>query len=240
MDLRELGSGVNPADHWYYISKSKLLGRYASRRFRRVVDVGSGSGFFSSVVQKLCTPDEIIQVDPNFEFESVSVIGTTTLRRLCETPTSLVDADLVLLMDVLEHVQDPEGLLRSYIDRSGINCEFLITVPAFNFMWSDHDVFLGHYKRYRRQELDEMVTGCGLEILSSGYFFSFVFPIAIFQRKILGNFKRSSSRGTALRKSSLVVHRLLSFVCLIEYLIWRGCSKIPGLTVVVFAKKTRP
>src|SRR3546814_17446878 len=67
-------------------------------------------------------------------------IDAKPLRFRREIATS--DADLLLLMDVLEHVEDAAGLLRTYLDKAPPQAQAVITVPAFQFLWSHHDVFL--------------------------------------------------------------------------------------------------
>jgi hypothetical protein len=55
------------------------------------------------------------------------------------------DADLVLLMDVIEHVEDDVGLVREYANKVAPGTRFITTVPAFMWLWSGHDVFLEHF-----------------------------------------------------------------------------------------------
>jgi hypothetical protein len=58
------------------------------------------------------------------------------------------DADLVLLMHVIEHVEDDVGLVREYADKVAPGTSFITTVPAFMWLWSGHDVFMEHFRRY--------------------------------------------------------------------------------------------
>ena len=57
-------------------------------------------------------------------------------------------ADLVLAMDVIEHVEDDAALISAYCDLAPRGTRFIISVPAFNFLWSAHDIFLEHHRRY--------------------------------------------------------------------------------------------
>jgi hypothetical protein len=237
MDLREVESGVDPSAHWYYTSKALLLRSFGNRSIRVLVDVGSGSGYFARAAARICSPREVIQVDPNYPAESESIEEGTLHRKVKEKPKSFSQVDAVLLMDVLEHVEEPENLLMQYVKDCESGCEYLITVPAYQFMWSNHDMYLGHYKRYRRHEVEALVSSCGLTVLSSGYFFSIIFPLAIFQRKILSKIFRRSGEGSALRKSSPIVNRILELICSSEYMLSKGFGPLPGLSVVVRARK---
>jgi hypothetical protein len=85
-----------------------------------------------------------------------------------------VDADLVLLMDVLEHVDDDLGLLKAYVDVPS-GSRFLMTVPAFQFLWSGHDDFLEHKRRYTLAQFEALARDAGLTVQRGAYFFGAVF-----------------------------------------------------------------
>ena len=88
-----------------------------------------------------------------------SVAGKPVLYRRDTGPT---DCDLVLMMDVLEHVDDDRGLLRHYAAKVPPGAHFLVTVPAFAFLWSGHDVFLEHKRRYRLVEIEAAMRDAGI------------------------------------------------------------------------------
>ena len=83
---------------------------------------------------------------------------------------------LTLMMDVLEHVPDDVALIKEYADTMPDDGKILITVPAFQFMWSGHDVFLEHYRRYTIEMMEKAITDAGLEPIKSRYFFGSLFP----------------------------------------------------------------
>ena len=148
MDLKEediLGSDIGR--HWYYRSKAAALRRIVGGlQPQRLLDVGAGSGFFSrhllghGAQSALC-------VDIGYERDrDEQEAGKPVLyRRDC----GITDCDLVLMMDVLEHVDDDAGLVRHYAQKVPSGAHFLVTVPAFRFLWSGHDVFLEAIARLR-------------------------------------------------------------------------------------------
>ena len=189
MDIKEAEQlKGSEGDHWYYRSKFKALQRLL-RGFspRKVLDVGAGSGFFSRRLLADSSIDEAWCVDPNYLDDSdIAEDGKPIhFRRRVD----VVDADLVLLMDVLEHVDDDAGLLREYVGKARADAVFVVSVPAFRFMWSPHDDFLGHKRRYTLHDIEKVVESCGLTLQSSTYFYGAVFPIALVVRmfrKLLG------------------------------------------------------
>jgi len=86
------------------------------------------------------------------------------------------------MIDVLEHVDDDVGLLRDYVRRAEPGTRFLISVPAFQFLWSSHDEFLEHRRRYRLSDLRQTVEAAGLAPLRMRYFFGLLFPAAAAMR----------------------------------------------------------
>jgi hypothetical protein len=88
-------------------------------------------------------------------------------------------ASLILLMDVIEHVEDEIAFVRELRGRPSVGADtrFLVTVPAYQSLFSSHDAFLGHYRRYSNRTLRESLEKAGLRVLDIGYFFSSLLPI---------------------------------------------------------------
>ena len=72
-------------------------------------------------------------------------------------------ADLFLIMDVLEHIEQPRTMLESVVARATKGAYFLVTVPADPELWSPHDEAVGHFRRYTRETFEELVRGLPLE-----------------------------------------------------------------------------
>jgi SAM-dependent methyltransferase len=84
--------------------------------------------------------------------------------------------DLVLLLDVIEHVDDGAALAeaRRVLRRAGLAA---ITVPALPWLWSGRDRAAGHLRRYTRASLAGAIEGAGLEVRSLGYYQFLLFPL---------------------------------------------------------------
>ena len=157
MDLKEQEVlGDLAAAHWYYRAKSAaMLRMLGDAPVGRVLDVGAGSGFFSRQVLDRTQAEAAICVDPNYPAEHEERQGGKTIRFV--QGVGDFDGDLVLMMDVLEHVADDTALLAEYAAKVRAGTRFLLTVPAHMWMWSGHDVFLQHYRRYTIGEVDRLV-----------------------------------------------------------------------------------
>jgi hypothetical protein len=92
-------------------------------------------------------------------------------------------ASLILLMDVIEHIeQDGQFLrdlaMRPFVDR---DTKFLVTVPAYQSLFCSHDSFLGHYRRYSNGTLRRCLEQSGYRVLEIGYFFASLLPLRLLQ-----------------------------------------------------------
>jgi hypothetical protein len=138
---------------------------------------------------------------------------------------------LILLMDVLEHVDDDVGLMRSALVGAAEHAYVLITVPAFQRLFSAHDMFLEHKRRYTLRQVEEVVQAAGLEILSARYFFAFLLPIAATLRLL----KQQSEAKSDLKEHSKLVNVMLCWLHRLELPLFRF-NRVGGLTVFCLAR----
>jgi SAM-dependent methyltransferase len=233
MDLKEediLGADIGR--HWYYHAKAAALRRAVGDLApRRILDVGAGSGFFSRHLLAEAGAQSALCVDIGYPSErDDSVAGKPVLYRRDTGPT---DCDLVLMMDVLEHVDDDRGLLRHYAAKVPSGAHFLVTVPAFGFLWSGHDVFLEHKRRYRLGEIEAVLRDADLEVMRGSYYFGLVFPLAAAVRLATRN---SGEPKSSLKKHGAITNSLLSAVCTAEVPLF-PINRLAGLSAFVVARK---
>lgn len=235
MDIKEadiLGPDID--QHWYYASKAKAMMRHIGAKVpEKVLDVGAGSGFFSKYLLKNSSAREAWCVD--IAYESDQDIHLNEKEIHYRNTVGPIEADLVLFMDVLEHVDDDVGLLRLYADMVPRGASFLISVPAFQMLWSQHDEFLEHKRRYALRQLEEVVRNSGLDIKHSAYGFGMVFPIAAITRLIQKLSKPRSPRSQLVRHHP-VVNTLLKTLCDIEAPFLKR-NRAVGLTAFCMAQK---
>jgi len=233
MDLKEediLGAGIG--SHWYYRSKAAALRRaVASLAPKRLLDVGAGSGFFSRHLLERTAAESALCVDIGYPADRDDSVAGKPVRYRSDTgPT---DCDLVLMMDVLEHVDDDRGLVRHYAGKVPDGAHFLVTVPAFDFLWSGHDVFLEHKRRYRLPAIETVVQEAGLEIVRGSYYFGFVFPLAAAVRLADRN---TTEPRSSLKKQGVLSNAVLTAICAAELPLFR-LNRLAGLSCCVLARK---
>lgn len=243
MDLKEFTDNHTPRHPWE-TSRLKAVRRILvpyAREGLRVLDVGCGDGFIARNLFSGLDTKEITAVDIHLSDELMEELaclpdGVQYRRELPENGLY----DLVLLLDILEHLEDDRGFLANLVaGHLAPGGKVLITVPAFQTLFSRHDAFLGHYRRYTLGELVGVARGGDLDIIGSGYlFFSLLLPKLILFRLLtrgkettgVGQWRRGTYVSTFVEKILDMDNRLLLAAS-------RLGMNIPGLTGWVLCEK---
>jgi SAM-dependent methyltransferase len=236
MDLKEVGLlDGDQESHWYYASKSCALRQALGHdQPQRILDVGAGSGFFSRMLLRDTAARSAVCVDPGYPRDWSEIHFAKPMAFCRASPVD--DADLVLLMDVLEHVDDDVALLRELATSAKPGTRFVVSAPAFSWLWSGHDEFLGHRRRYTLHGVSRLFSAAGLEPLAGFYMFAAVFPAVAARR--LWNRWCSAARPPAgdLRRHPRWANDVLTRLCLAECLVARH-NRAFGLTAFGVAEK---
>lgn len=179
MDLSERGGATrrHPWELERFRAYRDVLAEHGALGGRRVLDVGAGDGWFSEMlVGSLPHAEQIVCWDINYH-DLELVTDDPRLVRTTEAPAP--GFDLVLVLDVIEHVEHP----RRFVDEqlaplTAPGTHVLVAVPAHPMLFGEHDRALGHHRRYRRAELLDQVAGW-IDVVDHGPLFpSLVAPRA--------------------------------------------------------------
>ena len=114
--------------------------------------------------------------------------GLTAGEGVCGSATALPFRDgafeVVAAFDVVEHCADEALALSELVRVLAPGGRLLLSVPAYQWAWSDHDVRAGHHRRYTRPRLVAAVERAGLRVERSTYAFAAVFPIFAAERLV--------------------------------------------------------
>ena len=171
-------------------------------------------------------------VDLGYPQDSDDVVSGKPLS--FRTNIQISDADLVLMMDVIEHVQDDVALVKDYVSKVSVGTRFIISVPAFMWLWSGHDVFLEHYRRYTLTQLEGVLRDAGLKIERSNYFYGLVLPLVAAVR-FINKLKREKPESDMSRQGAFV-NSILYNMCNFETKFMQA-NRLGGTTVFVQAVK---
>ncbi len=142
--------------------------------------------------------------------------------------------DLITLFDVLEHIDDDRSALKMVRARIKESGKILITVPAYNFLWSELDVANQHKRRYRMGTLKSVIQKAGFIPLYSTYFNTILFP-AISAIRLACKISRWQCKGDREMPSKLVNDLLLRIFSVEKYLIPKISLPI-GVSILIVAR----
>jgi hypothetical protein len=229
--------------HPWELTRLRFLRFLVNRltRKKNIADIGSGDGFLAAGIATAQPAATITAVDINYTSDILALLNeqkpvnlwfTNELNEIpADTPT-----DAIILMDVLEHVEQPGLLLEKICKHPSVNKEtvFIITVPAWQQLFSVHDKNLGHYRRYNLRQLGQLLSGHSLKMEESGYFFNSLLPVRFLQKMV--EKKEAGHQGDSIHnwKGGTFLTGLISTFFWAEFKItWYLAHlgiKIPGLT----------
>ena len=223
--------------HWWFVARRRILWSLISALELRpdadILEIGCGTGgnleMLSSfgVVRAMEMDDKARRIaDKKGKLTSPVASGSCPHN----VPFKTHRFDLVCMFDVLEHVEEDTDTLSVAKDRLRAGGRLLITVPAYNWMWSTHDEFLHHKRRYAAKELRQKLVDRGLTVERISYFNTFLFPLAVVSR-----FTASSRRPGAEVPKKPLNHVLCAIFSFERSILKRGDLPF-GLSLFAMAR----
>jgi len=229
------------SSHWWFVARRKIIQKAINNldlpRNIRILDAGCGNGDNLSL---LSTFGDLVAFEKNeyaLKTAKSKKIGEIYKAELPDKLPNTVKTnfDLIVLLDVLEHIDDDSKSLttvRKLMNNKGI---ILITVPAFQWLWSEHDVIHHHKRRYSKSELREKLDSSGFRIKYISYFNTLLFPFALVER--IGQKIFSPSNPEILELPNSKINFLLEKIFSLEAIFMNKISLPFGLSLVAIAEK---
>ncbi|WP_079575923.1 class I SAM-dependent methyltransferase [Krasilnikoviella flava] len=233
-------ASLDRSDYWWYRTRAHLLrtvlGAYADDA-ADVLDVGSADGPSVGWLQGQ-RHHVTLDIDPRGLASGSGVCGSATALPFEDSVFDVVGA-----FDVVEHC-DPEAVVLAEVRRvlRPGGC-FLLTVPAYQWLWSDFDVRNGHVRRYTRGRAVAALEGGGFEVLRATYAFASTFPAFVVERlarRARGLVRRDGGHAAdivRLPRTSPVVDRVLTALGTVDDRVLARRDLPFGSSVVVAARR---
>ena len=213
----------------------------------RVLDVGCGDGFIANNILKKMHVERIDGIDINlsdYEIKKMSYLyKDIDFHNTFET-LELRKYNLILLLDIIEHIEDDITFLNEIIEKyMGLGGYCLLTAPAYNCLFSSHDRFLRHYRRYNLEELMSLINKAHLKSICCGYLFFSLIPIRLISLwyERFAKVEFMANKGLWGWKYGKIITRTIASFLTLENVFSITLKKIgitiPGLTVWTLCKK---
>ncbi len=190
-----------PPGFWYIHSRRDLLERLLSeQKAGKILDLGCGTGFNYETLEK---HGEVFNLDIDSRaLKSCEEKGITNLYCADATKTPFDDStfDVVVAIELLEHIQDDEGAveeIRRILKPGG---RLVFTVPANEKLWSSDDELAHHQRRYTKESIQKLLgKNFTKKYLGYRYFFIYLPSIAVFK------FQKAQSKKKGKQVNSLTM-----------------------------------
>lgn len=219
---------------WYQHRQACILDLLERHPVTSLLDVGGSHGLLTEAISERC-PAALLEPDT----EGARAAWQRGLRpvfngNLSNMAPAAGSVAAVGLFDVLEHIPDDRAFLRTLhglLERDGL---LIITVPAFDWLWSDFDQKVGHQRRFTRRALKKRLRECGFEPLRSTYLFS-VLPIPMW---LIRPWRQGGSSDQHHFARASMTGRLLSAILAVErHLLRLGLTMPLGSSCLCAARK---
>jgi dolichyl-phosphate beta-glucosyltransferase len=173
--------------HWWFRAKHQLVLAELRRHgvAGPVVDVGAGTGGLLERLRRAGHTVIGVELDPVALHHAARLEPRPPLARAVAeaVPVGSASVGAATALDVIEHLDDDVVALVELGRLVGPSGVVLVAVPAYQWAWSDHDVRLGHRRRYQRSDLRRAAEAADLEVLRCTHFHSWLAPAAWLVRK---------------------------------------------------------
>lgn len=228
--------------HWFLSARRHLIMQLLRSRNKNetILEVGCASGvLLQALAQQGFSNVHGVEVSTEaINYCHERGLNNVTLTDGEKLPFPDGTFDFLISSDVLEHINQDQSALREWYRVLKPGGVALLLVPAFQFLWSDHDVVNNHFRRYAKPELLMKMKQAGFTVARCSYWnFLLFFPVSVF--RIISRLRRHGSAP----KDQLYSFGLLNFLLerllrLENYLIIHGINFPWGISIMVLATKT--
>jgi SAM-dependent methyltransferase len=185
--------------HWWYRGRRTVLDGVIAElglpADPRILDAGCGSGRFMVELAKLGAVTGVELSDTSVNLARERQLGEVVEGSVLEMPFPESSFDLAVSLDVIEHLEDDLAALRELRRTVVPGGALLVTVPAYQWLWSGHDEINHHHRRYTRRSLQRVAEQAGWRQVRTTYFNSLLLPVAILLR-VLDRFSTKTTESS--------------------------------------------
>jgi len=241
MDISEKTKNINR--HPWELSRSHNVLKLLQHINNNAVyaDIGAGDRFFTSKLLYI-TEGNVFAIDNGYSNSSGKEGRVICLNDISLLKNNCIDC--LIMMDVLEHIENEKLFLKAVLEKLRPNGDIIITVPAMRFLFSFHDVFLKHYRRYNRKQLFDLLLLNEIKIEQSYYFYTTLFVVRFFVsliEKIFQTKKQNFGIGLWGHSEKSFITRFFVIMLNMDFFLNKLLSKIfirlPGLSLLAVGKK---
>ena len=227
--------------YWWFVARRALAVELLNeeihgRKSVRILDVGCGTGANANAFEGLAPTVGIDSSIDALRFCQTRGMQSVALSPVEDLPFACGTFDVVTALDVLEHTDDDLHCLREIHRVSKNDGLLLITVPAYGFLWSEHDEALKHRRRYTVHELRNKLAVTGYEVVRTSYFITALFFPILALRIWQSLRKQSTQPKTGIVVLPKWINEMLVRLLALERRVFRRMNLPFGVSIVALAR----
>ncbi len=231
----------NQKTHWWFSVRRKLISEFIKRhsikkKNLKILDYGCGSGTnIESLVKfgKVFCYEKDKKTSDYLLSEYKKNKQVTVFKKLDKS----IKYDYVILADVLEHIKDDTSALKNLKKFIKPNGKILLTVPAYNFLFSKKDEVLKHFRRYSYNEIKNVVSK-NYSIKRVTFFNTLLFlPIATIT--IIFKALKIDYIDDVEKTPNKIINNLLYFIFSLELFFLKYIDFPFGVSIIIVGEKKK-
>jgi SAM-dependent methyltransferase len=228
--------------HWWFAARRRLVLESVRRLVpvppRRILEVGCGTGGTLASLAAAYPHAEVLGVEPcEAALRLAQAKGCNVVAgEFAHLPVDAGWADVLLALDVLEHLPDQDAALAQAHHALRSGGRLILTVPALPWLWSQHDEINAHLRRYRRKDLQRVILHAGFRLERLTYFNTLLLPLGVIERMMVRLLNAPASFG--LKPPPRPMNAFLRWVFGLEVGLLRTHNLPIGMSLLAVASRT--
>ncbi len=226
--------------YWWFVARNRIVFELLQRFFSPdedgyVLDFGCGTGGFAKILSQKY---KVICLDPSpiavkyCKNRGLELVFQSTIDDFYLQNPNL---KAVCALDVIEHIDDDVGTLQKLYKLLENNGKLVVTVPAYQWLWSNHDVLHMHKRRYTKKHLLKVLSQSGFQVIYISYFNFFLFLPAIIKRLLTR--RNNVEEQPPVDPVSDLANKILTKIFLFEKFFLPKVRFPFGLSIIAIARK---
>jgi SAM-dependent methyltransferase len=225
--------------HWWFRGKAALVATALARTGGAsgfLADVGAGAGGVTAMLGWDADRVVVLEAGQALVHHARHGNGMPAVRAaVAPVPLASSSVDVVCLLDVIEHLQDPSDALHEAARALRPGGRLVINVPAHAWLWSSADVHLGHHRRYDRKRLRRELRSAGFEPVLLSHVFAWLVPPVWIERKMK---RGGDAPALGLDRTSFLIDRTAMVLTTAERLLLGRIALPVGTSLLCVARSS--
>ncbi len=230
-------------NYWWHQGRLEIIQTYMKRASRNspnsaILNVGCGTGGTIDMLEKFGKVDNVDTSDEAIAFMKRLGYGGITKVDDIDLPFGDKIYDIVGAFDVLEHIEDHKSALSEWKRVLKDDGAIVVTVPAYQWLWSAHDVSMHHWRRYTVKSLTAVAAEAGLRPERTSYAISFSLPLIAGFRLSSKILHRRADSETSYVPVPRAINKLFTALLKVEAKLHNTVSLPAGTSVITILRKS--